>query len=378
MSGGGAICARLAGSLGSFSLDVDFEVPARGITALFGPSGCGKTTLLRCIAGLSRLAGRLAVGEQVWQDDSARICRKPHERPVGYVFQEASLFSHLSVRRNLLYGARRRSRSRRDEELAFDPVVALLEIGSLLGRLPAALSGGERQRVAIGRALLSRPRLLLMDEPLSGLDQGAKEGILPYLETLHERLSIPILYVSHDLREVARLADTVIVMAAGKRVIDGPVEEILERLDLGLAAGPFETGVVLRARVSGQDSRFRITRLDLGGQPVVIPAADLPVGEEVRLRVRSRDVAIATARPDSISVRNVLPGRVLEIVEDAGTAFAEVLVDIGAGRVRARITRDASADLGLTVGKEVFALVKSISLDRPALGAPRPSRGGPL
>ena len=363
------ISARFGGALGSFSLDVAFDVPARGITAIYGPSGCGKTTVLRCIAGLRRMAGRLRVGGQRWQDDSARLFLRPYERPVGYVFQEASLFAHLSVRGNLAYGARRGPPGASGPVLEFGEVVELLGIGRLLERSPEALSGGERQRVAIGRALLRQPRLLLMDEPLAGLDQEAKEGILPYLETLHERLSIPILYVSHDIREVARLADTVVVLAEGRRVCEGPLGAILERLDLDLGEIPFEAGVVLQARVAGHDSRFHMTRLDHHGQSIAIPAVGLDVGQLVRLRIRSRDVALATAKPASISVRNVFSGSVLEVAEDPGSAFAEVLVDIGGGRLRARITRDATADLGLAPGKPVYALVKSISLDRPAIGA---------
>ncbi len=366
-----SISARFTGSLGPFSLDVEFEVPARGITALYGPSGCGKTTILRCIAGLRRMQGRLSVGGQVWQDDRSGVFRRPYERSVGYVFQEASLFPHLSVRRNLLYGARRASRAGREGPLQFDDIVGLLGVSDLVERSPAALSGGERQRVAIGRALLSQPRLLLMDEPLSGLDQGTKEGILPYLEALHERLSMPILYVSHDIREVARLADTIVVLSNGRPVCTGQIDEVLERLDLELGTGPFEAGVLLRARVAGHDPRYRMTRLLLNGQEIVIPVADLRVGDEVRLRIRARDVALATVRPDSISVRNILAGTVLEVSEDPETAFAEVLLDIGGGRLRARITRDASADLNLDVGMPVYALVKSISFDRPAVGPER-------
>ena len=367
--GSGSISVRFAGRVGEFSLDVSFRVPMRGITALFGPSGCGKTTVLRCVAGLNRMAGQLLVGGEVWQDDATGVFRKPYERPVGYVFQEASLFSHLSVRRNLLYGARRAGRSNSDPALRFADVVDLLGIGPLLRRWPEALSGGERQRVAIGRALLSQPRLLLMDEPLSGLDRGAKEEILPYLEALHDSLSIPMVYVSHDLREVARLADTMVVLAEGTRVCDGPIQEILERMDLSPWDGDFETGVVLHARVAAQDREFRMTRLDLHGQAIAIPGTDLAVGEEVRLRIRSRDVALATAKPQAISVRNVLAGTIVEIAEDPDTAFAEVLVDVGGGRLRARITRDASAELGLVGGKPVYALIKSISFDRPASSA---------
>ncbi len=371
------ISARFAGSLGEFSLDVSFAVPMRGIAALFGPSGSGKTTILRCMAGLSRMAGCLSVGGEVWQDDAAGVFRRPYERSVGYVFQEASLFPHLTVRRNLLYGAKRAGSNRPSAILSFDDTVDLLGIGALVDRSPSALSGGERQRVAIGRALLSQPRLLLMDEPLSGLDQTAKEEILPYLETLHHTLSVPILYVSHDIREVARLADTIVLLSAGRPAFAGPIREVLEQLDLASGEHQFETGVVLRATVIAQDREYRMTRLDHHGQEISIPAADLDPGQEVRLRIRARDVALATERPSSISVRNVLVGTVLRVVENPGTAFAEVLVDVGGGRLRARITRDATADLRLADGQTVYALVKSISFDRPALAssARAPDRG---
>ncbi len=374
MAGPDVIAARFEGSLGAFDLAVAFDAPMRGITAIFGPSGCGKTTILRCVAGLRHLPGELRVGDQVWQDDSERVYCKPYHRSVGYVFQEASLFPHLSVRSNLLYGYQRRSRARSQPVLGFDDVIDLLGIAGLIERSPADLSGGERQRVAIGRALLSQPSLLLMDEPLAGLDQGSKEEILPYLEALHESLSVPILYVSHDIREVARLADTMIVLSSGNKVCSGPIHEVLERMDLDLGDNVYETGVVLRARVSDQDPALRITRLDHHGQEIVIPAADFRPGDEVRLRIRARDVALATAKPQSISVRNILSGTVERVVEDPETAFAEVLVEIGGGRLRARITRDAVEDLALRVGTPVYALVKSITFDRPAPGVSRSIR----
>ena len=374
MTGTDVLEARFAGSLGEFDLDVAFRAPMRGITAIFGPSGCGQTTILRCVAGLQHLPGELRVGGQVWQDDSERVFCKPYHRSVGYVFQEASLFPHLSVRKNLLYGAQRRGQPQGRPVLGFDDVIDLLGMAGMVERSPGELSGGERQRVAIGRALLSQPRLLLMDEPLAGLDQGAKEEILPYLEVLHERLSVPILYVSHDIREVARLADAMIVLSRGQNVCCGPIHEVLERMDVDLGDDLYETGVVLRARVADQDAALRMTRLDHHGQEIVIPAADFRPGDEVRLRIRARDVALATARPESISVRNILSGRVERVVEDPETAFAEVLVGIGGGRLRARITRDAVEDLALDVGTPVFALVKSITFDRPAPGVSRSIR----
>lgn len=370
---GNTISTRLRGRLGAFGLDVRFEVPMQGIAALFGPSGAGKTTVLRCVAGLRRLAGRISVGGETWQDDRTGVFLRSYERPVGFVFQETSLFPHLSVRDNLTYGAKRAGKRRAQALLSFDDAVDLLGVNGLIDRYPSALSGGEKRRVAIGRALLSQPRLLLMDEPLSGLDAEAKEEILPYLERLHQGLSVPMLYVSHHLREVARLADTIVLLAEGRSVGAGPTREILERLDLPAAQDDFETGVVLTATVTGQDREFRMTSLEHNGQRIVIPSAQLEVGQSVRLRIRSRDVALATRRPTRISVRNILEGTVVEVAQRPGTAFVEVLVEVGPARLRARVTRDAVADLSLAKGQRVFALVKSISFDRPALhGFPQP------
>ena len=355
------IDAQFAGTVGNFRLQVAFQFPTSGITALFGPSGSGKTTILRCIAGLQRLPGRLLVDGETWQDDARGVFRKPHRRRLGYVFQEASLFPHLSVRGNLLYGARRAGV---EQVLTFAAVVEMLGLGLLLERAPAALSGGERQRVAVGRALLSQPRLLLLDEPLSALDQGAREEIVAYFEVLHRELSIPMLYVSHDLAEVSRLSDHLVVLAAGAKLAAGPVRPILERLDLYPTAERFEAGVVLDARVAAHDARYHLSRLRHGRQVITVPLLDAAVGEPVRLRIRARDVALSTRRPRAISIRNVLPGTVVAIREQPDSAYAEALVDIGGGRLRARITREAAADLALRTGKRVFALVKSISFER--------------
>lgn len=354
--------ARFAGTVGDFRLQVSFQFPASGVTALFGPSGSGKTTILRCIAGLQRLPGRFLIGDETWQDDARGVFRKPHQRRIGYVFQEASLFPHLSVRGNLLYGARRAGTP---PALTLPAVVEMLGLGLLLERMPAALSGGERQRVAVGRALLSQPRLLLLDEPLSALDQGAREEIVSYFEVLDRELSIPMLYVSHDLAEVARLSDHLVVLDAGAKLAEGPVRQILERLDLDPTAERFEAGVVLDARVAAHDARYHLSRLRHGRQIITVPLVDAAVGAPVRLRIRARDVALSTRRPRAISIRNVLPGTVVAIREQPGTAYAEALVEIGGGRLRARITREAAADLALRAGKRVFALVKSISFERP-------------
>ena len=356
------IDARFAGTMGGFSLDVAFTAPMRGITALFGPSGSGKTTILRAMAGLTRLSGRLSVGGERWQDHEADLFLPPHRRPVGYVFQEASLFAHLSVRDNLLYGAKRAAGQ--PPVIGFDDAVHLLGLDGLLQRGPDGLSGGERQRVAIGRALLAAPRLLLMDEPLSALDEASRADILATFERLHDALPIPAIYVSHDLAEVARLADRMVVLSSGRVVAEGDVGAILERLDLEPATGRFEAGVVLTASVTGHDSAYLLTRLDLAGQPVSIPRIAVAAGDRVRLRIRARDVALATRPPEGISIRNRLSGRIVEIAVAVDAPYAETLVEIADGvRLRSRVTRESIDELGLEVGTPVIALVKTISFD---------------
>ena len=351
-----------------FDLDISHRFGLDGITALFGPSGCGKTTLLRIIAGLeSRAGGRIAFGDETWLDDEGRVFVPPHRRGVGYVFQDARLFPHLSVAGNLHYAARRSARI--DRRIDFDDVVAALDLESLLHRRVGVLSGGERQRAAIGRTLLTRPRLLLMDEPLAALDIQRKAEILPYIERLPRAFGVPVIYVTHAIDEVAWLAQRMVVLAAGTKIADGPVSDVLERLDLQPATGRFEAGVVLTARIVGHDNRFHLTRLDHHGQAIDMPMVDLPIGSEVRLRVRARDVSLATERPRGISVRNILSGTISRIEEEADTAFAETLVNVGGAKLRARITRAAVADLCLAPGTAVFALVKSIAFDRRALAS---------
>jgi molybdate transport system ATP-binding protein len=365
----GQIAASFRGQLGAFALDVAFEIPLQGVTAIFGPSGCGKTTILRCIAGLQHLEGHLHVEGETWQDSAARLFRPPHARSVGYVFQEASLFPHLTVRENLLYGARRAA-LRPDKGRSFEHVVDLLRIHALLERAPAKLSGGERSRVAIGRALLSQPRLLLMDEPLTGLDQPSKEEILPYLAMLQREFATPILYVSHEIDEVAQLADHMLVLSSGKLVASGATATVLERLDLDATIDRFEAGVLITARVVEHEDAFRLTHLEHAGQTIVIPAIDVPVGVDVRLRIRAREVAIATRRPEGISIRNVLAGTVADIAEDANNAYAEAWIDIGSAKVRSRLTRAAVRELGLKPGLRVFALIKSVTFDGRPVQAP--------
>ena len=360
--------ARLA--LPGFTLDVDESFTLDGITALFGPSGGGKTTLLRIIAGLEGGAtGTVAFDGETWADSASHRFLPAHRRPVGYVFQDARLFTHLNVAGNLRY-AERRSRGA-GGHIGFDGVVAALDLAPLLDRRVGGLSGGERQRVALGRTLLTRPRLLLLDEPLSALDIGRKADILPYLEEAPRRFGIPTIFVSHAIEEVSRLAGEIVVLSEGRVLTRGGAVEVLERLDLQVLTGHFEAGVLLDTRVIGHDPGFHLTRVDLDGQIITMPmVAALEPGETVRLRVRARDVALATERPRGISIRNVVEGTVSELVSEPDTAFAEVFVAIGGQRLRARVTRQAVADLDLKTGAPVFGLIKSVSFDRRGL-APR-------
>jgi molybdate transport system ATP-binding protein len=354
-----------------FALRFAEALPLAGITGLFGPSGCGKSTLLRIIAGLeSNARGRVVFGGEAWQAGTAGRFVPPHRRGVGYVFQEPRLFPHLSVAGNLAY-AERRSRHVGNAIRTKD-VVGALDLGSLLGRRTTGLSGGERQRVAIARTLLARPRLLLMDEPMAALDYRRKGEILPYIERLPGTFGLPMIYVSHAIDEVSRLAERLILMADGSKTAVGPTADLLNRIDLQPATGRFEAGTVVTARVVEHDPAFRLTRLELEGQTLLMPAADLAAGERVQLRIRARDVALATTRPTGISIRNILEGSIAELVLEPDTAFAETLVAIGNARLRARITRAAVAELDLRPGSPVFALVKSVSFDRRAL-APLPT-----
>jgi molybdate transport system ATP-binding protein len=288
-----SIRARFRLQRGGFLLDVRFEVPANGVTAILGPSGCGKTTLLRCISGLERAPdGHLSVQGETWQESAAGLFLPVHRRSVGYVFQEASLFPHLSVRGNLEYGWKRIAAAQR--RVGFDEAVALTGIEALLQRRPAGLSGGERQRVAIARALLTSPQLLLMDEPLSALDQASKGEILPYLERLHEKLTMPILYVSHAVEEVARLADHLVLMEQGRVQASGPLAQLFTRLDLPLARGD-QAEAIVETRVAGHDDEFHLTYLEFPGGRFTVFRQQLEPGHPVRLRVHAKDVSLALA-----------------------------------------------------------------------------------
>ncbi len=356
---------------GGFALDAAFGAGAPGVTALFGPSGCGKSTILAAVAGLLRpREGRVAVDGAVLLDTARGVFVAPERRRCGVVFQDARLFPHLSVESNLRYGMRRAPRGA--EGPGFDAVVALLGIGDLLGRRPLALSGGERQRVALGRALLSRPRLLLMDEPLAALDGPRRAEVLPFLARLREASGPPILYVTHALDEVDALADTLVLLDAGRVVASGPVEALAARTDLPALGGRRDAGAVLGCAVLAHDPARGLTRLGFAGGELLVPlrGAD-PPGARLRLRLRARDVSVATEPPRGLSVHNVLPC-VLAAVEDAPGAPHEVFLRLGLGPsvLLARVTRDAVAGLGLAPGMALWALVKSVAFDHAGAGPP--------
>ena len=350
--------ARFKGRVGDFALDVAFDGVAAGVTGLFGPSGCGKTTVLRCLAGLTRLAeGYLAVDGEIWQDGARFL--PAHRRPVGTVFQEPRLFAHLSVRGNLRFGLRR---APLPIVVGFESVVELLGLGGLLERMPAALSGGEKQRVAIGRALLSQPRLLLMDEPLSALDRGAKDEILPYLEALPAALAMPIIYVTHDLAEIERLADSVVLIGRDGRVeASGSLTALTTDLALPLAFQP-DAAAMLTVRVESYDADYDLTTGLVGDLRFLIPGRLGEEGTRHRIRVRAGDVSLAAAKPCGSSVLNILPASVVA-VEAAGANQMLVLLGLGGdGRVLSRVTRKSWDGLGLKPGDPVFAQVKGVAL----------------
>jgi len=353
--------------LGGFALSVRFTAPAAGIIALFGRSGAGKTSIVNMLAGLLRPdRGRISVDGETLFSSVDRIDLPPERRRLGYVFQEGRLFPHYSVRGNLTYGA-----GRRDPAVDFDAVVAMLGLGALLERRPSDLSGGEKQRVAIGRALLASPRLLLMDEPLASLDAPRKAEILPFIERLRAELRIPIIYVSHVMEEIVRLADTLVLLSDGTVAAVGTVEELTSRLDLRPLTGRSEAGAVIRTTVAGHDIAFGLSELAFPGGRLRVSHLALPLGTPVRVRIRARDVALATTRPTDISMRNVIAARIAEIVAERGP-LVDIHLDIGRPgqpvALWARITQRAARELDLAVGSEVFALLKTVSLDRSSLG----------
>jgi molybdate transport system ATP-binding protein len=349
--------ARFNLALGDFTLDLDLKLPGRGVSALFGHSGSGKTTALRCIAGLERADGYLIFDGESWQDRTRFL--PVHRRPIAYVFQEASLFPHLSVRANLEYGLSRVPESER--RVHFEQAVDWLGVLPLLERDPRRLSGGERQRAAIARALLTSPRLLLMDEPLSALDRPSKAEILPYLERLHDSLAIPVLYVTHSPDEVAHLADHLVVMAEGRALASGPLTETLSRLDLPIPMGE-EAGVVLEARVAERDRRWALVRAEFPGGSLWVRDMGTPLGSPLRVRVLARDVSLALERHEDSSILNLLPARVEALTDEGHPAVRLVRVRVGATPLIARLTARSAYNLGLEPGKPVWAQIKSVAV----------------
>jgi molybdate transport system ATP-binding protein len=345
--------------LGDFSLDARFQFSAPGVTALFGPSGAGKSTIIHAIAGLLRpKAGRIVVDGAVLLDTEKRIFLPARERRVGVVFQDARLFPHLTVEKNLLYGWRRAAEKSSAAEVAH--VIALLGLGPLLARRPRNLSGGERSRVALGRALLMRPRLLLLDEPLAALDAARKAEIFPYLEKLRDEANIPMLYVSHSLDEVARLADRMIVLDRGRVSAEGSLFDVTSRLDV-LIGHEFLTGTILEAVIASHDAQYGLSELTIGAERLVVPQIPRGVGEKVRVRIDARDVMLAMSRPLGISANNVLQGVITALQQSEGP-HADVQLSVGESRLAARITRRSTERLDLRLGATVYAVVKSVTI----------------
>lgn len=360
---------RLRHRQGAFHLDVAFASAAAGVTALFGPSGSGKTSVVRMVAGLARPdAGHVRLDGEPLFDDGAgggrRVDRPMDKRRIGTVFQEGRLFPHMTVKANLTYGQRLVPPAER--RIGFDAVVDLLGIAPLLDRRPAKLSGGEKQRVAVGRALLTSPRLLLMDEPLAALDAPRKQEVLPFIARLPREFAIPILYVTHSMDEILRLADLLVLMRDGRSVAVGAVEDLLNRPDLRPLTGADDTGAVVPARLRDHDARYGLSRLDTAAGPLLVERLDMPPGTEVRARILSRDVSLAAERPIGLSVQNVFRCVVRGV---SGDDPGHVEVDLDAGvPLLSRVTRKAAAELGLAEGRTVYALVKAVSIARADLG----------
>lgn len=357
--------------LGDFSLAVDVTLPEVSVAALFGASGSGKTSLLRVLAGFTQAQGYICCGNEVWLDSKSGINVPAHLRGIGFMFQDARLFEHLNVEENLRFAQRRATKQ--PQLVDFAAVVDAFDLTPLLQRRTAELSGGETQRVALARTLLTQPKLLLLDEPLAALDDARKSELLPYLERLVREFSLPVIYVSHDLEEVARLSHDMIVLEQGAVVAQGTTAELFARLDLPEVSGRLEASALIVASVIEQDELWQLTRLLVAGQKLALPMrSGIAVGDKVSLRLRARDVALATSLPVGLSIRNVLAGSIVALEQSPDSPFAEVAIELSGDtatesgektRLRSRITRAAAADLDLAVGRLVFALVKSVTFD---------------
>ncbi|MSP01652.1 MAG: molybdenum ABC transporter ATP-binding protein [Acetobacteraceae bacterium] len=358
-----SLSIRLRHAFPAARLDVAFEVPSPGVTVLFGPSGAGKSTIILAAAGLLRPdACRIEVNGQVMADTDANIWLPPERRRAGLVFQDPKLFPHMSVATNLRFGMRRALARGFLGTVRFDDIVELLGVGALLGRRPHTLSGGERQRVAIGRALVAQPDLLLMDEPLASLDAARNGEILPYLTRLKTALRLPVLYVTHDLDEAARLADSMVLIEAGRVVAFGSLAEVVARADLPLAQRD-DAGALLHCRIVAHDAGRELTRLEGGGATFWVPLLDGAVASQYRIRIPAREVILAGRAPDAISLHNIIPGTVRRIAADTGRRTVMVEIALPEGALLARVTPDAVARLGLAPGGPVLALIKSTSIE---------------
>lgn len=355
------LLARFDLRLAAFHLNVDLNVPTSGITAIFGPSGSGKTTLLRCLAGLERAPdGFMQFGEDVWQNERIGHCTPLFNRPIGYVFQEPRLFPHYNVRSNLLYGYHRISPEAR--RITPEQAIETLGIEHLLERRIHKLSGGEQQRVAIGRALLTSPKLLLLDEPLASLDIQRKQELLPFIRRLHGELRIPVLYVSHGLTEILQLADRVILLKEGHVMGVGPLDEMLTSLQFRGNFGSHRVGAVLDAHVTSHDPQYDLTQLEFKGQTLFVPIQSIVVGRPMRVHILSNDVSLVVGRTNALtSVLNILEATIVE-VREIDPSSVDVLLDIGAPLI-ANITRKSLVTLGLKPGERVFAHIKAVALN---------------
>ena len=340
--------------VGRLDLDVDTAVPLDGITGLFGESGAGKTSLLRIIAGLDTPdSGTIRFEDTIWQGDSPRVFIPTYERKLGYVFQDNRLFNHLSVEGNLRYGLKRRT-----GRIQYQHVIEALDLSPLLDQRPESLSGGEKQRVSIGRALLSQPRLLLMDEPVSALDIPRRKEVLQYLRLLPAQFNVPMIYVTHAVEEIAQLAQFVIVMSQGRITQKGTITEVFGDSGLTDEIGRWTQ---VEAKIMKHDHQFDHSVVEVAGQPVIIPGTTRDVGSTIHLRIHARDVSLALKRPEQISIRNILKARISGITEELGQAYVQVHLDLNGKHLLSYLTRSAIAELGLESGQEVYALIKGIT-----------------
>lgn len=347
-------------TLGAFNLRVQQELPLSGITAIFGPSGAGKSTLLKLIAGFEMAeSGEIILAKQTLFKPADKINIPPHKRPIGYMFQDARLFPHLTVQQNLEFAAKRAAK-----KISMDNVIDAFDVSDLLAKPPNILSGGERRRVALARTVLIAPDILLLDEPLTGLDRARKRDILPFIESMPQEFGIPCLYVTHDIDEVTRVADHVMVISDGDVSAFGPTGNILSHLDTTPLSEDYDVSSLFTGQVASHDERLQMTEIKAAGTTLHLPfISNAKLGDTLRLRIRASDVAIALTPLKGVSIRNIIPVTITEITQDIRSAHAIVTLDISGEPLRARITRAAVQDLNLKTGQNIYALIKSISFE---------------